>query len=306
MQYPKISIVTISFNSAQYVEDMILSILNQQYPNLEYIIIDGGSTDGTIDIIEKYRSQLAVFISEPDKGPADALNKGFKKATGEIMGWLNTDDRLHPKSLFAVAEMFNGLKDVSWVMGFPTWFNASGTCLNEIHYNRNKPYYYPQYIGDNLHLKFARWSKWRFAMGDFSAIQQESVFWRRSLWEKAGGHIKEEYLAFDLELWTRFFEHAQLHTAQVLVGGFRVHGNQLSFNQQQRYQQESQKVIDAFRRRLFGQNFGYIMRTLLARLTKPFYYYETPVLKKIYPALLDLPPHIMYDFLEERFEVAGK
>jgi len=306
MHYPKISIVTISFNSAQYIEDMILSILDQGYPNLEYIIVDGGSTDGTVDIIEKYKHKLTVFICEPDKGPADALNKGFKRATGEIMGWLNTDDRLHTKSLFAIAGIFNSLPDVSWVMGFPTWFNAQGTCLNEIHYNPAKRYYLPQYIGDNLHLKFARWSKWRFAMGDFSAIQQESVFWRRSLWEKAGGHIKEEFLAFDLELWTRFFEHAQLYTAQVLVGGFRVHGNQLSFNQQQRYKEESRKVIDTFRNRLFRQTFGYTMRSILARATKPFYYYETPVLKKIYPALLDLPPHIVYDLSTNSFSVSEK
>jgi len=301
MQYPKISIVTVSFNSAQYIEAGILSILEQGYPALEYIVVDGGSTDGTRDIIDKYRYRIAHVIYEPDNGPAEALNKGFKLATGEIMGWLNSDDRLHTRSLFAVAEIFNSLNDVSWMMGFPTWFSANGVCVNEIYYNRTGPYFFPQYIGDNLHLKFARWSKWRFAMGDFSAIQQESVFWRRSLWEKAGSHVKEEFIAFDLELWTRFFEHAQLYTAQAMVGGFRVHGNQVSFNQQQRYKQESQKFIDAFRQRLFEQNFGYTMRTLLARLTKPFYYYETPVLKKIYPRVVDLPPHIIYDFLKKQF-----
>jgi glycosyltransferase involved in cell wall biosynthesis len=304
MRYPKITIVTVSFNSVQYIEDGILSILDQGYPDLEYIVVDGGSTDGTREIIDKYRDRIAHVIFEPDKGPADALNKGFKLATGEIMGWLNTDDRLHSKSLFAVAEIFNSLDTVDWMMGFPTWFSSNGTCINEIYYNRGKLYYSPQYIGDNLHLKFARWSKWRFAMGDFSAIQQESVFWRKSLWQKAGGHIKEEFLAFDLELWTRFFEYAQLYTAQVLVGGFRVHGNQLSFNQQHRYKQESQKFIDAFRQKLFEQNFGYTVRTLLARATKPFYYYETPVLKKVYPYLLNLPPHIVFDFPSQKFSIA--
>jgi glycosyltransferase involved in cell wall biosynthesis len=306
MKYPKISIVTVSFNSAQYIEDSILSILEQGYPELEYIIVDGGSTDGTRDIIDRYRDKITHVIYEPDNGPAEALNKGFKFATGEIMGWLNSDDRLHAKSLFAVAEIFGTLHEVSWVMGFPTWFSATGACVNEIYYNRGKPYYFPQYIGDNLHLKFARWSKWRFAMGDFSAIQQESVFWRKSLWEKAGAHIKEQFIAFDLELWTRFFEHAQLYTAQVLVGGFRIHGNQLSFNQQRRYKLESQKFIDSFRRKLFKQTSGYLFRTLLARATKPFYYYEMPGLKKIYPRLLNLPPHIVYDFLERKFSFAEK
>ena len=94
MHYPKISIVTVSFNSAQYIEDGILSILEQGYPALEYIIVDGGSTDGTREIIDKYRDRITKIIYEPDNGPAEALNKGFKLATGEIMGWLNSDDRL--------------------------------------------------------------------------------------------------------------------------------------------------------------------------------------------------------------------
>lgn len=301
MHYPKISIVTVSYNSVKYIEDSILSILEQNYPALEYIIVDGGSTDGTRDIIDKYRNSIAHVIYEPDRGPAEALNKGFKLATGEIMAWLNSDDRLHNKSLLAVAEIFSTLTEVDWIMGFPTWFNADGTCLNEIHYNRGKPYYFPKYIGDNLHLKFARWSKWRFAIGDFSAIQQESVFWRRSLWEKAGGNIKEEFIAFDLELWTRFFEHTQLYTAQVLIGGFRVHGNQISFNHQQRYKNESERFIDAFRKKLFEQTAVYTLRTTVARLTKPFYYYEIPALKNIYPKLLSLPPHIVYDFRKAKF-----
>jgi glycosyltransferase involved in cell wall biosynthesis len=306
MKYPKISLVTASYNSGKYIEDCILSILEQGYPALEYIIVDGGSTDNTMSVIEKYADKISLVIREPDSGPAQALNKGFKEATGEIMGWLNTDDRLHAKSLFAMAEIFNSLNEVEWVMGFPTWFSAEGICLNEIYYNQGSPFYFPEYIGDNLHLKFARWSKWRFAMGDFSAIQQESVFWRRSLWEQAGGHLKEEFLAFDLELWTRFFEHAQLYTANILIGGFRIHGNQISFNQRQRYKSESQKFIDAFRERLFRQHFMYRLRTYLARLTKPFYYYEIPWLKDFYPALLNLPPHIIYNFSEERFSIMRK
>lgn len=90
MNYPKISIVTPSFNSAKYIEDCIQSVLNQNYPNFEHIIIDGGSTDGTIEILKKYPH--LIWISEPDEGQSDALNKGFKMARGEIIGWLNSDD----------------------------------------------------------------------------------------------------------------------------------------------------------------------------------------------------------------------
>ena len=93
------------------------------------------------------------------------------------MSWLNSDDRLHPKSLFAIAEIFQSLENVEWIMGFPTWFKTDGTCVIESYYQPDKFYYSPKFISDNLHFKFARWSKWRFAMGDFNAIQQESVFW---------------------------------------------------------------------------------------------------------------------------------
>ncbi len=97
-QYPKISIVTPTFNQGNFIEESILSVIEQQYPNLEYIIMDGGSTDNTIEIIKKYESQLTYWVSQKDNGMYDALNRGFKRATGEIMGWLNSDDLLIRKS----------------------------------------------------------------------------------------------------------------------------------------------------------------------------------------------------------------
>lgn len=98
----KISIITVSFNQGQFIEDNILSVINQNYSNVEHIIIDAGSTDGTLDILKKYDKHLN-WVSEPDKGQSEGLNKGFKKATGEIIGWFNSDDRIPPGTLHKVA-----------------------------------------------------------------------------------------------------------------------------------------------------------------------------------------------------------
>jgi glycosyltransferase involved in cell wall biosynthesis len=106
MNLPKISIVTPSFNQGQYLEATILSVLNQNYPHLEYIIIDGGSTDGSIEIIKKYEASLTYWISEKDHGQADAINKGLKKCTGEIFNWINSDDLLCPGALHVIAELY--------------------------------------------------------------------------------------------------------------------------------------------------------------------------------------------------------
>ena len=105
--YPKISIVTPSFNHGQYIEDTILSVLNQNYPNLEYIIIDGGSTDNTVSIIKKYQKYITYWISEPDRGQTHAINKGFEKCTGDVFNWLNSDDYLEPGALNYIGSVFS-------------------------------------------------------------------------------------------------------------------------------------------------------------------------------------------------------
>jgi len=105
--YPKISIITPSFNQGKYLEETIFSVLGQNYPNLEYIIIDGGSTDNSVDIIKKYENQLTYWISEPDNGQSHAINKGFMKATGGILAWLNSDDMYLPGVLDYVAKTIN-------------------------------------------------------------------------------------------------------------------------------------------------------------------------------------------------------
>lgn len=230
MQYPKISIVTPSYNQARYLEQTIQSVLSQGYPNLEYIIVDGGSTDGSTEIIRRYADRVSYWISEKDEGLYHALEKGFKRSTGEIMGWLNSDDIYHRNSLWMVARIFNNFPDVRWLMGKNTFFDEHAVSL-----------VYPE------DLYRERWSVWRFCRllpGHF--IQQESTFWRRSLWEDAGSHINTRLaLAGDMELWARFFQHDTLHSTNVLLGGFRQRReNQKSRDQLGEYMAEARTIIE--------------------------------------------------------------
>src|SRR4051812_42913167 len=122
--FPKISIVTPSFNQGQYIEQTILSIINQGYPNLEYIIIDGGSTDNTFDIIKKYEKHITYWVSEADDGQSNALNKGLAKCTGDIFNWINSDDYLEQGTLFLIADIFNQDPATSLICGFGSIFNS--------------------------------------------------------------------------------------------------------------------------------------------------------------------------------------
>lgn len=215
-QYPKISIVTPNYNQGDFIEKTIQSVLSQKYPNLEYIIIDGGSTDNSVNIIEKYAHELQFWVSEKDKGMYDAINKGFKKSTGEIMYWINSDDITFPNSLFLVAEAFQKNKNLNWLSGFPSIINEQGQVTWEGYV---APVYSPQFFYSKQYLK------------SFSFIQQESTFWRRELWEKAGSYISTDYaLASDFDLWLRFFKHEKLQFTHNKLGAFRVRRGQKSEN----------------------------------------------------------------------------
>ncbi len=115
--WPKVSIITPSYNQGQFLEETILSVLNQDYPNTEYIIIDGDSTDNSVDIIKKYESRLAYWVSESDKGQSDAINKGFSRATGQILSWLNSDDLLLPGAVSVVVSFFQEHPNIGCVIG---------------------------------------------------------------------------------------------------------------------------------------------------------------------------------------------
>lgn len=230
--YKKISIVTACLNSIDYIEETIRSILNQNYPNLEYIIIDGGSTDGTIEVIKKYKSQLKYFISEKDLGHANALNKGFKVSTGEIMAYLNADDIYMPWTLKTISKIFEIHKDVHWITGIQTFINSDGEFIGFRHNDKN--------IQDFLNYKY----QW---------IQQESTFWTRSLWDKSGGYINEEYkFSIDTDLWARFFLHERLFNLHSSIGAFRHHSKCRSINNLEAINKECNLIIQKLKNKYYG------------------------------------------------------
>jgi glycosyltransferase involved in cell wall biosynthesis len=232
MIYPKISIVTPNFNGAKFLEDTLVSVLSQGYPNLDYIVIDGGSTDNSVEIIRKYETHFSYWHSKKDNGLYDALNFGFAKSSGEIMGWINSDDMLHKNSLFTLAELFEVPK-VEWVQGMQSWFDEKGRTFKVEHPRLTSKY---DYLLKSYHNGFSPF------------IQQESTYWKRSLWNRAGAYISTKYrLAGDFELWMRFFKHTELFFTGSLIGGFRISGmGQLTHNTYTDYLAESDDIIDGY------------------------------------------------------------
>lgn len=221
---PRISLVTPNYNGAEFLESALQSVARQRYPNLDHVVVDGASTDGSAGIIEKWRAQLATVICERDRGHADALNKGFSASDGEIMGWINSDDVLMPGALDCVARIFQQRPDVEWITGRPSSMDERGEV---------------RWIGPQR-----RWSRLRFLSGDNKWIQQESTFWRRSLWRRAGGALDLRYeVANDFELWARFFRYAELYSVDRLLGCFRVRQGQRSIKLKRRYEAESRRII---------------------------------------------------------------
>lgn len=283
----KISIVIVNKNGDTFLEECLESVFNQGYSNLEVVMIDGGSNDNSLAIIESFAPMFHYFISEPDGGQYHAVQKGFEQCSGDIMAWINSDDKYLPGAFKTVAEVFTRFKEIEWLMGFPGEFDQNGVLLRR------------------LNLPWSRWSKLRYYTFDFQFIQQESCFWRRGLWEKSGAKMDTQVkLAGDLGLWLRFFRHAKLYTTIASLAAFRQHTiQQRSRLFRDEYLNECHQLIKAE-----IEQFGFAKRAYLSALRYfgfalwPLHFYEIPILKKIYLNLYQIPPLLNYDMekLEHR------
>ncbi len=202
-RYPRISIVVPSYNQGQFIEQTLKSIIDQAYPNLELIVVDGQSTDNTVEVIKRYAQHIKWWVSELDEGQASAINKGMSHATGEILAWLNSDDCLVPGALFRVADQFNLSEDTDVVYGHRVLINEAGEDVGK--------WVMPS------HRKFI------LTYADF--IPQETMFWRADLWQRIGGSLDESFrFAMDWELIRRFVDaDAKFKLLPVFLGQFRMH-----------------------------------------------------------------------------------
>lgn len=213
--WPRISIVTASYNQGRFIEETILSVLHQGYPDVEHIIIDGGSTDGTIEILQRYADRLAFWVSEPDGGQSDAINKGLSRATGQILTWLNSDDMLAPGALAAAALAFE--------------LSRADMIAGEAHIQRD---------GRTMHRHLTSCGEGALPLEDLLDLEQcwqggqffyqPEVMFRRELFERAGGRVEVgAHWGMDYELWLRLAEHgARLHPIGRPMALFRAHDEQ--------------------------------------------------------------------------------
>ena len=205
-QYPRISIVTPSFKQGRLIERTIRSILDQNYPALEYFVQDGGSTDETVDVLNRYENQIAGWESRPDGGQSAAINLGFKRTSGEIMAWLNSDDLLMPGALHFVAEYFHRHPNVDVLYGDRLLIDENDALIG-------------RWVLPGHDAAVLPWADY---------VPQETLFWRRGLWERVGGQIDESFkFAMDWDLLLRFRSAgAKFAHLPHYLGAFRIHAQQ--------------------------------------------------------------------------------
>ncbi len=215
-RWPRISVVTVSYQQARFLETCLRSVLDQGYPNLEYIVIDGGSDDGSREILERYRPRLSTLVIEPDRGQSDALNKGFSRATGDMLTWICSDDCLEPGSLFT-ARVHTGA-DV--IAGGCRLIDGDGRTTGIHHSGFQTGLTQPLSFGDMASFM----GSWQRGVYFF----QPELFFSRDLWQRSGGHLREDlFYAMDYDLFLRFgLAGGRVHAVPEVLGCSRRHLDQ--------------------------------------------------------------------------------
>lgn len=239
--YPKISIITPSYNQGKFIEQTIRSVLLQRYPNLEYIIMDGNSTDNTIDIIKKYNQWITYWESVNDKGQTHAINKGLERSSGEILAFINSDDYYAPNTFFKVAELFQ--KGYEWIVGAVNYIDE---------YNSNILRWAP-----NLDTTSNNFLDWLAGAG---GIPQPSTFWTRRILNKHGYFVEEMNFSFDDEYWIRLLSKNEKITFVDIDFSFRrFHGQaKTSTNPQGFIDEKTNFIISKYQRDLSDSQKRYV------------------------------------------------
>lgn len=200
---PIVSIITPSFNQGNYLEATIQSVLSQDYPRIEYAIVDGGSMDGSTALIQKYADRLAWWVSEKDRGQTDAINKGFARARGDILAWINSDDTYEPGAVTAAVDYLQTHPEVGMVYADCNYINEAGRVIG--------------------HFPAAQTDLPRLRQG-YVHIPQQTMFFRADLWKRVGPLDPSFYFAMDYDLWTRIASQAELkYIAGQTWANFRIH-----------------------------------------------------------------------------------
>ncbi len=223
----RVSIVTISYNQAAYLEHTMLSVLNQTYPDIEYIVIDGGSTDGSQEIIRKYESRLAYSHSKRDHGSADGLNQGISRTTGEVVSYLNSDDLLAPGAAQTIVNEFTNHSDADVVYGDSMEIDEHG---NEVRVIPSEPF--------DIAKIFTTWE---------NPVRQPSAFFKRNVWERYTGMDQNFPFCYDFEYWIRISPGVKFRYVPSLLSSSRLHSQSRSIARQDLQAQDMVAMFEQYR-----------------------------------------------------------
>jgi glycosyltransferase involved in cell wall biosynthesis len=248
-----VSIVTPSFNQGRFLNETVQSVLSQNYPHIEYMIVDGGSTDESVEIIHRYQARLAWWVSEPDHGQTDAINKGFARAHGDILAWINSDDTYQPGAVSEAVNFLEAHPEVGMVYGDANLVDEQG-----------------QFLG----LFPARQTDYRRLRDGYVHIPQQAAFFRADLWRQVGPLDPTFFFAMDYDLWVRLAKISTLKYQPRLWANFRLHGQGKSVSSDDRCYPEMLRV----HYREGGSRFS---RLYLKAAVRPWIYSWLPLRIKI-------------------------